>query len=41
MSISLDTAIAPADQKILLMDADMRKGFSHDIFNVSNDKILI
>lgn len=38
VSINLAVIMARSDQKILLIDADMRKGFSHDIFNVNNDK---
>ncbi|MAO13087.1 polysaccharide biosynthesis tyrosine autokinase [Marinobacter sp.] len=40
VSTNLAAIMALADQKVLLIDADMRKGFSHEIFKVSNDNGL-
>lgn len=40
VSTNLTAIMALADQKVLLIDADMRKGFSHEIFGVSNQNGL-
>ncbi|WP_417530267.1 polysaccharide biosynthesis tyrosine autokinase [Marinobacter lipolyticus] len=40
VSINLAAVMAQADQRVLLIDADMRKGFSHDVFQVKNDRGL-
>ncbi|MBY5937652.1 polysaccharide biosynthesis tyrosine autokinase [Marinobacter nauticus] len=40
VSTNLAAIMALADQKVLLIDADMRKGFSHEIFKVSNESGL-
>ncbi|MDC0661799.1 polysaccharide biosynthesis tyrosine autokinase [Marinobacter sp. SS21] len=40
VSTNLAAVMAQADQRVLLIDADMRKGFSHETFNVNNDKGL-
>ncbi|KEF31634.1 Tyrosine-protein kinase Wzc [Marinobacter nitratireducens] len=40
VSTNLAAVMGQADQKILLIDADMRKGFSHEILNVSNARGL-
>lgn len=40
VSVNLAAVMAMADQKVLLVDGDMRRGFSHDVFVVSNEKGL-
>lgn len=40
VSTNLAAIMALADQRVLLIDADMRKGFCHEIFNTSNDRGL-
>ena len=40
VSTNLAAVMAQGDQKILLIDADMRKGLSHDVFGVNNEKGL-
>ncbi|PHQ14451.1 polysaccharide biosynthesis tyrosine autokinase [Marinobacter profundi] len=36
VSVNLAAVMAMANQRVLLVDADLRRGFSHDVFNVSN-----
>lgn len=40
VSANLAAVMAMADQKVLLVDADMRRGFSHDVFRVENKQGL-
>lgn len=40
VSANIATAFAETDQKVLLIDSDMRKGRAHKIFKVSNDEGL-
>lgn len=40
VSVNLAAVMALADQKVLLVDADMRKGFAHEIFGTTNEKGL-
>lgn len=40
VSTNLAAVMAQTEQKVLLIDADMRRGLSHEIFKVSNDKGL-
>ncbi|WP_417522395.1 polysaccharide biosynthesis tyrosine autokinase, partial [Marinobacter sp.] len=40
VSVNLAAVMAMANQRVLLIDADMRRGFSHDVFKVSNQKGL-
>lgn len=37
VSTNLATIIAQAGQKVLFIDTDMRKGYTHKLFNLSND----
>ncbi|MFS2224577.1 polysaccharide biosynthesis tyrosine autokinase [Pantoea sp. B65] len=40
VSSNLAAAMAQSDKKILFIDADMRKGYSHEIMNVKNENGL-
>ncbi|BEN29668.1 TPA: polysaccharide biosynthesis tyrosine autokinase [Serratia marcescens] len=40
VSTNLASVIAQSHQKVLLIDADMRKGYVHKLFNVNNDNGL-
>ncbi len=40
ISTNLAAVMALADQKVLLIDADMRKGLDHEIFGLNNDQGL-
>lgn len=40
VSTNLAAVMALADQKVLLIDADMRKGLNHEVFGLKNDKGL-
>ncbi|WP_323754003.1 polysaccharide biosynthesis tyrosine autokinase [Marinobacter sp.] len=40
VSVNLAAVMAMANQRVLLVDSDMRRGFSHDVFKVSNQKGL-
>ncbi|MGF2733388.1 polysaccharide biosynthesis tyrosine autokinase [Marinobacter sp. DUT-1] len=40
VSVNLAAVMAMANQRVLLIDGDLRRGFSHDVFNVNNDKGL-
>ena len=40
VSTNLAAVMALADQKVLLLDGDLRKGFAHESFKVDNDKGL-
>ncbi|MCG7199115.1 polysaccharide biosynthesis tyrosine autokinase [Marinobacter pelagius] len=40
VSVNLAAVMALADQRVLLVDGDMRRGFSHDVFRVRNEKGL-
>ena len=40
VSTNLAAVIAQTGKKVLLVDTDMRKGYTHRLFNVSNDKGL-
>lgn len=40
VSVNLAAVMAMANQRVLLVDADLRRGFSHDVFNVDSDKGL-
>ena len=40
VSVNLAAVMAMANQRVLLVDADLRRGFSHDVFGVSNHKGL-
>nr|AHB38999.1 tyrosine kinase [Pantoea sp. PPE7] len=40
VSSNLAAAMAQSDKKILFIDADMRKGYSHEIMNVQNENGL-
>jgi len=40
VSANLAAVMAMANQRVLLVDADMRRGFSNDVFGVSNHKGL-
>lgn len=37
VSSTLAAVIAQSDQKVLFIDADLRRGYSHNLFNVSNE----
>ena len=37
ISTNLSAVIAQADNKVLFIDADMRKGYTHHLFNISNE----
>lgn len=40
VSVNLAAVMAMANQRVLLIDGDLRRGFSHDVFGVSNHKGL-
>lgn len=40
VSSNLAAVMALADQKVLLIDADMRKGFTHEVFGIDNKQGL-
>ncbi|HIF5761265.1 TPA: polysaccharide biosynthesis tyrosine autokinase [Raoultella ornithinolytica] len=40
VSTNLTAVIAQTDKRVLLIDTDMRKGYTHKIFNVSNENGL-
>lgn len=40
ISTNLSAVVAQTDKKVLLIDADMRKGYTHQLFNVSNENGL-
>lgn len=40
MSSNLAAVIAQTGKKVLYIDVDMRKGYTHRLFNVSNDNGL-
>ena len=40
VSTNLAAVIAQAGQKVILIDADMRKGYSHKLFNVTAEQGL-
>jgi tyrosine-protein kinase Etk/Wzc len=40
VSVNLAAVMAKAEQRVLLVDADMRRGFSHDVFRVRNESGL-
>lgn len=40
ISSSLAAIIAQSEQKVLFIDADMRRGYAHDMFELRNDKGL-
>ncbi|EOX3204605.1 protein-tyrosine kinase, partial [Shigella flexneri] len=37
VSSTLAAVIAQSDQKVLFIDADLRRGYSHNLFTVSNE----
>ncbi|WP_250909193.1 BCCT family transporter, partial [Escherichia coli] len=36
-SVDIAAVIAQSDQKVLFIDADLRRGYSHNLFTVSNE----
>src|SRR5690554_887983 len=40
VSVNLAAVMAMTNQRVLLVDGDLRRGFSHDVFSVSNQKGL-
>jgi tyrosine-protein kinase Etk/Wzc len=40
VSTNLAAVIAQAGQKVVLVDADMRKGYSHILFNLTAEQVL-
>jgi tyrosine-protein kinase Etk/Wzc len=40
VSTNLAAVIAQAGQKVVLVDADMRKGYSHKLFNLTAEQVL-